>query len=250
VSSHIAKLGFLVAILIMIVFLIHTLIHAYAGDGDGWNAESWRFMITAFIVGVTVVVVAIPEGLPLAVTISLAFSVNQMRKKNVLVRHLYAVESMGCVDNICSDKTGTLTQNKMHVTQLYFNEQIYDQGQLNSIYSNDRAILCEGIGINSTAFVEIDDYGNEELNGDRTECALLMMAAKMGYNFNFIRETLTIAHMNPFSSVDKRMSTMVNRHDAGSYRVYCKGAVKQILPRCTHILRNNGTIEPMTAEMR
>jgi Ca2+-transporting ATPase len=118
-STVIGKFGFVGASLILFIFIVHLLIEEFA-LGGGWDMESTNFLISAFIVGVTIIVVAIPEGLPLAVTISLAFSVNQMRKEKSLVRHLHAVESMGCVDNICSDKTGTLTQNRMHVLCLYY----------------------------------------------------------------------------------------------------------------------------------
>lgn len=89
--------------------------------GEGWATAQWKELIDAIIIGVTIVVVAVPEGLPLAVTISLAYSVGKMRKENNLVRHLHACESMGCSNIICSDKTGTLTENRMAVVSLYHN---------------------------------------------------------------------------------------------------------------------------------
>jgi Ca2+ transporting ATPase len=109
-------LGFYVAILTFVALIVRQIIVLYlGGTEDFFTMDSVMFILNAFIIAITVIVVAVPEGLPLAVTISLAFSVSKMFKENNLVRKLHASETMGGADEICSDKTGTLTQNKMTV---------------------------------------------------------------------------------------------------------------------------------------
>ena len=158
---------------------IHLLVDAFAMSG-GWGTEHWAQFLSSFIIGITVIVVAIPEGLPLAVTISLAFSINKMRKENNLVRHLHACENMGCVNNVCSDKTGTITENKMHVAKLWFDKVLYDKSDFSGkvIDASIKSAICENVSVNSTALIDhtSHDTGKEpELIGDRTECALLLM---------------------------------------------------------------------------
>jgi P-type Ca2+ transporter type 2B len=121
-ANQIGTVGFYAAILTFIAMLGHILYDAYAtGDflGSLWNLNTLLLLVDAFIVAVSIIVVAVPEGLPLAVTIALAYSVGKMKDENNLVRYLQACETMGGADNICSDKTGTLTKNKMSVVRIF-----------------------------------------------------------------------------------------------------------------------------------
>lgn len=121
-ANQIGTVGFYAAILTFIAMLCHILYDAYAtGDmfGTLWNLNTLLLLVDAFIVAVSIIVVAVPEGLPLAVTIALAYSVGKMKEENNLVRYLQACETMGGADNICSDKTGTLTKNKMSVVRIF-----------------------------------------------------------------------------------------------------------------------------------
>ena len=143
------------AILTVIALVIHLLVDAF-GLGDGWGTDQWTSLLSAFIIGITVIVVAVPEGLPLAVTIALAFSINKMRKENNLVRHLHACESMGCANNICSDKTGTITENKMHVAKLFMDKDIIDKPDFggDKLHADIKGLICDNACINSTALVD------------------------------------------------------------------------------------------------
>ena len=139
----------------------------------------------AIIISVSLIVMAVPEGLPLAVTISLAYSVGKMKDENNLVRYLSACETMGGANNICSDKTGTLTKNQMTVTRLWTLEHVFD-----SFSKDDKAmtpqlkeILGYGVSLNSDAKPVLKGNRFDQI-GNKTECALLEMIYNLGYNFN------------------------------------------------------------------
>ncbi len=146
-----------------------------------WRPESLMQILKAFIIAVTIVVVAVPEGLPLAVTISLAYSVSQMAEDQNLVRHLSACETMGGATNICSDKTGTLTENRMTVVELWvagigFSIRELDQNQQSAPVQQ---ALIEGITLNNDDG-ELDKSGGQVVFlGNTTECALLVLSEKL-----------------------------------------------------------------------
>lgn len=160
------------------------------------------------IVAITIIVVAVPEGLPLAVTISLAYSQGKMQEDNNLVRHLEACETMGGATQICSDKTGTLTENLMTVVELYCNEQSFTQfpsRPSGEVWHK----LVEGCSVNSTAYI-IKKEGEKDIQvGSKTECALLNLVASLGMDYKVERKRLEIIKQWPFSSLKKRMSTLI-----------------------------------------
>lgn len=131
-------------------------------------------MLNAFILGITIVVVAIPEGLPLAVTIGLAFSVSKMQEENNLVRSMKSSETMGNANEICTDKTGTLTMNQMQVMEVYFEDEII-QGSSHPTISNCASfeLISESIIYNSKANIELKENGSKETTGNVTEVGLV-----------------------------------------------------------------------------
>jgi len=187
----------------------------------------------------------VPEGLPLAVTISLAYSVQKMQKDKNLVRIMAACETMGGATNICSDKTGTLTENLMTVTEGYFQGQPYSnrlptQANLDKEYFT---ILAEAIAINSKAELGKVVGGRTEVIGNKTEGAMLMLLKELGGDYKSIRESANIARSFPFSSAKKRMSTLVRTEVAG--RLYTKGASEIIVDICSQYIGDDMVVRPM-----
>lgn len=215
-----------------------------------------------FLVGVSLAVAAIPEGLPAIVTVSLALGVQRMMKKNALVRKLPAVETLGCTNVICSDKTGTLTQNKMTVKKIYIYDRMcevtgngYDtSGDIKykdtKIKSSDLSMktLMECCLICNNANIPIHDNktgGKEDFLGDPTEIALLVMGAKLDMNRISLLKKYKLIKEQPFDSERKMMSVLCS---CGNVRVlYVKGAMEKVLKNCTDILIN-GKKEKITKE--
>ena len=195
-AEQIGKGGFLVALLtfgVLIVYVVLDCIH------NGWGEKTGSHIIEAFIIAVTIVVVAVPEGLPLAVTLSLAYSVNEMKKKNNLVRHLDASETMGQATNICSDKTGTLTQNIMKVVAMYVQDELFDNTESTFLHPEVKEMLGLHFCHNTTASYGIAE-GREQFTGSRTEIALLKLGKLWGYEYSKLRNLKDIVLQNPFNS--------------------------------------------------
>ncbi len=176
------------------------------------------FVLQTLMVAVTLVVVAVPEGLPMAVTLSLAYSMRRMLKTNNLVRKMHACETMGATTVICTDKTGTLTQNQMQVYKADFFGEPSDD------------ILSEGIAVNSTAQLDLSDAKPQVL-GNPTEGALLLWLRKRGVNYLDIREKAARLEELPFSTERKYMATVV-RSASGKVILYVKGAPEIVFGMC------------------
>ncbi|KAJ9644673.1 plasma membrane calcium [Coniosporium apollinis] len=280
-AEYIAKLGGSAALLLFVVLLIQFLAHL--PNNDATPSEKGQNFLRILIVAITVVVVAVPEGLPLAVTLALAFATTRMLKDNNLVRLLRSCETMGNATTICSDKTGTLTQNKMTVvagalgTVLRFgarkpraeNEEINGKSTAsnsqdsiddmspgdfaNTLSPDVRFLLEQSIAINSTAF-EGEEDGKPAFIGSKTETALLNFARQnLGMGpVSVERSNANIVQLVPFDSGRKCMAAIVKLEN-GKYRMYVKGASEIVLGRCSTIIADptrDVSARPMSPEDR
>ncbi|KAM3136897.1 hypothetical protein pb186bvf_010982 [Paramecium bursaria] len=237
-AEDIGKVGTIVAVLTFFALSINWSIMCFIGRAEFLTIDTLQFAIQAFMIGVTIIVVAVPEGLPLAVTIALAYSVNKMKDENCLVKNLASCEIMGGANTICSDKTGTLTQNQMTVSALFidndmfYNQTIYEKKD--SISRQMQELLAESISYNSTAYPKKNDSGKFIQTGNKTECALLELADKFGFSIQFYRPTDKILKQLPFNSRRKKMTTAIYYRQM--LRIHVKGAPEIILNNCTKML--------------
>ena len=198
----------------------------------------------------SIIVVAVPEGLPLAVTIALAYSVNKMKDENNLVRYLQACETMGGANNICSDKTGTLTKNLMTVTRILIEENTLDIIERDICTEKTCRLLCLSVTNNSNANPKIVRSGTDlaiDQIGNKTECALLEMAFRMGYDYKKFRSKENQKKVFPFSSEKKKMCT-IYEDDKGTNYAFVKGAPDFLLEYCTKYINKNGTVSKINSD--
>ena len=214
----------------------------------------------AFILAVTIIVVAIPEGLPLAVTIALAYSTKKMYEDKCFIRVLAACETMGNATNICSDKTGTLTENRMTVVEGFFADKKYSQSEFASPAMSARAkeTIAENVCINRIAYLVYEDSKGKRLDvpnvvGSKTEGALMIMAKNWGFEYNSVRERSFNEdrgdRLFSFDSSKKRSSAVIKRAD-GTYRVLVKGATEWVLKDCVSYLTKDGSEAPLDPSKR
>ena len=180
----------------------------------------------AFITSIVLIVAAVPEGLPTIVAVSLALNIIKMSKENALVKKMIACETIGCVNIICSDKTGTLTENRMTVQKIYTGGELIDSEQLKD------EMLLKNYCINSNANISEED-GSWSFIGNPTEGSLLAAAAKAGVDYQELRQAADIVRVFPFSSQNKDMSTIVREN--GKEILYVKGNPEKIISLCTGI---------------
>ncbi|XP_046502195.1 plasma membrane calcium-transporting ATPase 1 isoform X2 [Equus quagga] len=250
-AVQIGKAGLLMSAITVIILVLYFVIDTFWVQKRQWLAECTpiyiQYFVKFFIIGVTVLVVAVPEGLPLAVTISLAYSVKKMMKDNNLVRHLDACETMGNATAICSDKTGTLTMNRMTVVQAYINEKHYKKvPEPEAIPPNILSYLVTGISVNCAYTSKIlppeKEGGLPRHVGNKTECALLGLLLDLKRDYQDVRNEIpeeALYKVYTFNSVRKSMSTVLKNSD-GSFRIFSKGASEIILKKCFKILSANG----------
>ncbi|KAG6620038.1 Calcium-translocating P-type ATPase, PMCA-type [Phytophthora cinnamomi] len=242
----ISKFAVFVALLVFVIMSIHFSIDTFGREDKPWKSGYINDYMNYFIIAITVLAVAIPEGLPLAVTISLAYSVKKMLVDNNLVRHLDACETMGSATTVCSDKTGTLTTNRMTVMQLWIGDQEFSSASagIGALSESTKEAFCTGIAVNSTAEIlppKVEN-GLPEHTGNKTECALLQFIRDGGVEYPGLRADNEVVHMLTFSSAKKRMSVVVRR-SATTCRVYTKGATEVVLGLCQNMQRVDGSFE-------
>ncbi len=190
-------------------------------------------ILNIFMIAVTLIVVSVPEGLPMSVTLSLALSMNRMLKTNNLVRKMHACETMGATTVICTDKTGTLTQNQMQVYQTnFFNLQ--DQKVGNEEVSR---LIKEGIAVNSTAFLDLSEEKPKTM-GNPTEAALLLWLHGNKQDYQSLREEAKVVEQLTFSTERKYMGTLVQSPQMGRKVLYVKGAPEIVLQNCNRVAIN------------
>uniref|UniRef100_A0A2K6UJV0 Calcium-transporting ATPase n=1 Tax=Saimiri boliviensis boliviensis TaxID=39432 RepID=A0A2K6UJV0_SAIBB len=252
-AVQIGKAGLVMSAITVIILVLYFVIETFVVRGRTWLAECTpvyvQYFVKFFIIGVTVLVVAVPEGLPLAVTISLAYSVKKMMKDNNLVRHLDACETMGNATAICSDKTGTLTTNRMTVVQSYLGDTHYKEIPAPSALTPKILdVLVHAISINSAYTTKILPPEKEgalpRQVGNKTECALLGFVLDLKRDFQPVREQIPedkLYKVYTFNSVRKSMSTVIRMPDGG-FRLFSKGASEILLKKCTNILNSNGEL--------
>ncbi|KRQ86619.1 Calcium-transporting ATPase [Caloramator mitchellensis] len=234
------KLGEYLVYIILIICVVVTVMGVLRGEN----------LYKMFLVGVSLAVAAIPEGLPAIVTVSLALGVQKMMKRNALVKKLPAVETLGCTNVICTDKTGTLTQNKMTVRKIYISGREYSVSgegyDLNGVFLYDSvkvnlksnfafnkmmecSVLCNNADIEDNKFI-----------GDPTEIALLVLGAKSGYIKKDLSRFYSKVKENPFDSNRKMMSVIVSKN--GKKYMYLKGAAEAVVNKCKYYLLDNNIV--------
>lgn len=210
-AKMISKVGSVVSVAAFFIFLIHDIL-----TNPAWGGKDYFYMaeivLKYFMMAVTMIVMAVPEGLPMAITLSLALNMRRMLKSNNLVRKLHACETMGAVTVICTDKTGTLTQNKMQVSAL-------------ELKQGDEALLDTAIALNSTA--ELNDG---KPIGNPTESALLLWLDAQGKDYEELRKQVNVLKQLPFSTERKMMATLAEV-DGETY-LFVKGAPEIVMKKC------------------
>lgn len=223
-ANLIGKAGFTIAALTFIIFTSKDLYAyftsgAYTGDWHSWLAIA-RIVLKYFMMAVTLIVVAVPEGLPMSVTLSLALNMRRMLKTNNLVRKMHACETMGAITVICTDKTGTLTQNLM---------QVYEA----QVDNSQPDLVAEGIAVNSTAFLEEKAAGEKPSGvGNPTEIALLLWLNGQGKDYMSLRTQAKVVNQLTFSTERKYMATLVDSPVRQKRILYIKGAPEIVMSKC------------------
>ncbi|WP_296026849.1 calcium-translocating P-type ATPase, PMCA-type [uncultured Bacteroides sp.] len=243
-ANLIGKIGFTVAGLAFLIFFIKDVVLYFDfGALNGWH--DWLPVLERtlkyFMMAVTLIVVAVPEGLPMSVTLSLALNMRRMLATNNLVRKMHACETMGAITVICTDKTGTLTQNLMQVHEPNF-YGLKDGGKLAD--DNISKLIAEGISANSTAFLEETGEGEKPKGvGNPTEVALLLWLNGQNRNYLELRERAQVLDQLTFSTERKFMATLVKSPLIGKKVLYIKGAPEIVLGKCKEVILDGRRVD-------
>ncbi len=266
-QKRLAELGKIVAIICIVVCIVVFLAGVLRGEDT----------FTMLMTGITIAIAAIPEGLPATVTIALALAVNRMLKLKALVNKLHSVETLGCASVICSDKTGTITENKMTVTEIFSGEETYylsgmgyriggavtkgeDNIAVNPLTEKSLtelmrcAVMCNTAAIHtknptkSRGRGSVSGKGEWETTGDPTEVALLIAAAKSGITTGSLGAAYRKLDEQPFDSETRYMAVLSATNSEN--KLYFKGAEEVILPKCAYFMDSDGEVHQLTAEHR
>ncbi|MDR3252169.1 MAG: calcium-translocating P-type ATPase, PMCA-type [Tannerella sp.] len=232
-AALITKASYAIAVMIvagrLIWFFADNLGASAGSEGNVWLLFG-SFLLQTVMIAVTVIVVAVPEGLPMSVTLSLALSMKRMLSTNNLVRKMHACETMGAATVICTDKTGTLTQNQMKVWD-------HDFCDLKDCID----IIYEGIAVNSTAYLDYSNPNKIKVLGNPTEGALLLWLNEQGINYLHLREEAEVIEQLTFSTERKYMATVVHSPILGKNILYIKGAPEIVMELCKHPFRQENS---------
>ncbi|KAK1383195.1 Calcium-transporting ATPase [Heracleum sosnowskyi] len=256
VATIIGKIGLFFAIVTFAV-LVQKLFGRKLQEGTQWiwTGDDALEMLEYFAIAVTIVVVAVPEGLPLAVTLSLAFAMKKMMNDKALVRHLAACETMGSATTICSDKTGTLTTNHMTVVKSCICLNVKDvskQGSASTLCSeipeSAIKIVLQSIFNNTGGEIVVNEAGKREILGTPTDSALLEFALSLGGDFQAVCQASKIVKVEPFNSTKKRMAVVLELPEGGKI-AHTKGASEIVLASCDKVMNSNGEVVPLDEEI-
>ncbi|KAI8566330.1 hypothetical protein RHMOL_Rhmol02G0032500 [Rhododendron molle] len=252
-TSSIGKVGLLVAFLVLVVLLIRYFTGNTQDEngnteynGSKTKADDIINSVVAIVAAaVTIVVVAIPEGLPLAVTLTLAYSMKRMMSDNAMVRKLSACETMGSATTICTDKTGTLTLNQMKVTKFWLGQDFVNENDSSSIATSVVELLHQGIGLNTTGSVYKSISGSEfEFSGSPTEKAILSWAVlELNLDMEGLKQSCEIVHVEAFNSTKKRSGVLMRKKAENMTNVHWKGAAEMVLAMCSNYYDVSGNIK-------
>ncbi|XXG56889.1 hypothetical protein AAC387_Pa03g4196 [Persea americana] len=255
VATIIGKIGLFFAVVTFAV-LVQGLFRRKLEEGTHWywSGDDALEMLEYFAVAVTIVVVAVPEGLPLAVTLSLAFAMKKMMNDKALVRHLAACETMGSATSICSDKTGTLTTNHMTVVKAVICGNVQEISKSKDSFCSGISdvvvkTLLQSIFNNTGGEIVINKDGKREILGTPTEAALLEFGLFLGGDFQAERQESKIVKVEPFNSEKKRMGVVLQL-PGGGFRAHCKGASEIVLAACDNVIVSTGKVIPLDEAAR
>jgi Ca2+-transporting ATPase len=260
-TSYIGKVGLAVAAIVLAVLLIRYFTGNTKDDRgnkefNGSKTKSddvLNAVLKIVAAAVTIIVVAIPEGLPLAVTLTLAFSMKRMMDDQAMVRKLSACETMGSATIICTDKTGTLTLNKMKVTEFWLGkEAVKDDETSLDMEGNVLKLLQQAVGLNTTGTIYKQHSASEpEISGSPTEKAILSWAFfNLDMNIEEVKKNNKIIHVEIFNSVKKRSGVLVESNNENKIHTHWKGAAEMILTSCSSYYNKAGMLKVMDAEER
>ena len=238
-ADIISKFGYAAAAITFVLLSVKT----FVSGGEMSTMDIVSDMLHNFMIAVTLIVVSVPEGLPMSVTLSLALSMSRMLKTNNLVRKMHACETMGAATVICTDKTGTLTQNKMQVHESNFlalDNQVLGAGKVSSL-------VKEGIAVNATANLG-HEGGEVKAIGNPTEAALLLWLDKQGVDYIPLRDGATVLSRLTFSTERKYMATVVQSPLLGKRVLYVKGAPEIVLANCNRVEVADGDFAKVDAQ--
>ncbi len=250
----IARISYFIALLVVVGRVVSYFVR---GDASHIDYADFDYMIKTVMLAVTLVVVSVPEGLPMSITLSLALSMRKLLHHNNLVRHLHACETMGAVTVICTDKTGTLTQNQMQVAHYRFYNLLpmSEDAQVNvpspgsrpthrlSLDKPEHEVVAISLACNSTAHLDYSDPGRLRAIGNPTEGALLLWLQASGLNYEAVRDQYDVVSQLPFSTERKFMATVVSRKSDGKRWLLVKGAYEVISRYCDHVINREFTFE-------
>ena len=231
-------MGFIIAGVIFVALLIKDILAGVFTADTLLTLDTAGRILQYFMVAVTLIVVSVPEGLPMSVTLSLALSMRKMLKTNNLVRKMHACETMGATTVICTDKTGTLTQNQMqvHATNFYaLPNQTLGDNEISTL-------IREGISVNSTAYLDDSQPGKVKTLGNPTEAALLLWLKGQGANYMEYREKSVLVEQLTFSTERKYMASAVRSVSGAKIILYVKGAPEIVFGKCATVLTAEGKV--------
>jgi Ca2+-transporting ATPase len=253
VATIIGKIGLAFAVLTFLVMTGRFLIEkALRDEITKWTISDALTLLNFFAIAVTILVVAVPEGLPLAVTLSLAFAMKKLMNDKALVRHLSACETMGSANTICTDKTGTLTTNHMVVTKVWVCGEakvVKGKDVKSSVPEKALITLLHSIFQNTNAEVVTGKSDDISILGSPTETAILEFGLLLQSDYKARSHDLKVLKVEPFNSVKKKMSVLI-AFPGFKKRAFCKGASEIVLSMCSKIVGKDGEVSTMTEEQR